>query len=77
VGIRLPFLRFEDKKSEANFRAIHGAATIRVVENVEQSSAPIGERKTVIIYAVDNGLGKLKLMAQFPSGAAQQLSIEP
>jgi hypothetical protein len=31
----------------------------------------------VRIYAVDNGAGKTRLMAIFPTGAAQQLAIEP
>jgi len=30
----------------------------------------------VVIYAVDNG-GKTQLMVRFPSGAAQQIAIEP
>jgi hypothetical protein len=32
---------------------------------------------TVRIYAEDNGAGKTRLMALFPTGAAQQLAIEP
>jgi hypothetical protein len=31
----------------------------------------------VLIYAVDAGAGKTKLMALFHTGAAQQLAIEP
>lgn len=38
-------------------------------------SAPAANK--VILYAVDNGAGKTQLMALFPSGAAQQVAIEP
>jgi hypothetical protein len=31
----------------------------------------------VVVYAEDNGAGKTRLMALFPTGAAQQLAIEP
>jgi hypothetical protein len=31
----------------------------------------------VILFAEDNGAGKTKLMAQFPTGAAVQIAIEP
>ena len=32
---------------------------------------------TAIVYVDDNGAGKLRLMVRFPSGAAQQIAIEP
>jgi len=38
-------------------------------------SAPSADK--VRIYAEDNGSGKTRLMAIFPSGAAQQIAIEP
>lgn len=38
-------------------------------------SAPAANK--VILFAQDNGAGKTQLMALFPSGAAQQVSIEP
>ena len=44
---------------------------------MEQSSSPNAIAGTVRIWVEDNGAGKLRLMAQFPSGAAQQISIEP
>jgi hypothetical protein len=31
----------------------------------------------VRIYAEDNGSGKTRLMAKFPTGAAVQIAIEP
>ncbi len=38
-------------------------------------SAPAANK--VILYAQDNGSGKTQLMALFPTGAAQQVAIEP
>jgi len=47
------------------------------LEMTELSSAPTGLSNHVRIYAEDNGAGKTRLMAQFGTGAAQQLAIEP
>jgi hypothetical protein len=44
---------------------------------IEQSSAPTGVTNVVRIWAEDNGSGKTRLMAQFPTGSAVQLAIEP
>jgi hypothetical protein len=76
MGIRVPFRNIQDKKVRDNFEAIHVAPTLRVHENT-QVAVPGGEKGTVVLYAVDNGAGKLKLMAQHPTGAPVQLSIEP
>lgn len=47
-------------------------------ELLEMSSAPAaGATNSVRVYAEDNGSGKTRLMARFPTGAAQQLAIEP
>lgn len=43
----------------------------------EQTAPAAGATNTVRIYAQDNGAGKTQLMAIFPTGAAQQLAIEP
>lgn len=43
----------------------------------ERSVAPTAKANKVIIYAIDNGSGKTKLMAQFPTGAPVQLAIQP
>ena len=51
-----------------------GGGAIRLNE-MAAPSAPAANK--VVIYAVDNGAGKTQLMALFPSGAAQQLAIEP
>ena len=49
-----------------------------IIKLVEQGSAPSAPGSNyVYIYAVDNGSGKTKLMAQFASGAAQQIAIQP
>jgi hypothetical protein len=44
---------------------------------IEQASGPTGIANSVRLYAIDNGAGKTKLMAQFGSGAAVQIAIEP
>jgi hypothetical protein len=43
---------------------------------IEQATAPAGIANTAIIYAVDDGAGKTRWMVQFPTGSAQQLSVE-
>lgn len=46
-------------------------------ELVEMTAPGAGAANTVRLYAEDNGSGKTRLMAIFPSGAAQQIAIEP
>lgn len=44
----------------------------------EQSPVPAAPAANqVVIYSDDNGAGKTRLMARFPTGAAQQIAIEP
>ena len=43
----------------------------------EMTAPAAGATNTVRIYAEDNGAGKTRLMAIFPTGAAQQIAIEP
>jgi hypothetical protein len=43
---------------------------------LEQTAPSAPAANQVVIYAVDNG-GKTELMALFPTGAAQQIAIEP
>jgi hypothetical protein len=43
---------------------------------IEQATAPAGIANTALIYAIDSGAGKTKLMVQFPTGSPIQLSIE-
>lgn len=54
--------------------ALTSSGGLRLAE-VTAPAAPAAN--TVIIYAQDNGGGKTQLMARFPTGAAQQLAIEP
>ena len=42
---------------------------------ISEPSAPAANK--VLIFAMDNGSSKTKLMAKFSSGAAQQLAIQP
>jgi len=43
----------------------------------EMTAPAAGASNTVRLYAEDNGSGKTRLMALFPTGAAQQVAIEP
>ena len=47
------------------------------LELIEQTAPSAPGSNCVRIYAVDNGSGKTRLMALFPTGAAQQIAIEP
>jgi len=44
---------------------------------LEQTAPSAPSANQVHIYAEDNGAGKTRLMALFPTGAAQQIAIEP
>lgn len=44
---------------------------------LEIGTTPTAQTDRVILYAKDNGSGKTQLMALFPTGAAQQVAIEP
>ncbi len=44
---------------------------------ISESSAPSGAPDTVIIFAEDDGTGKTRLMARFPTGVPVQIAIEP
>ena len=54
--------------------AISGAS-LAIPEKVSAASTPTADG--VVLYAVDNGSGKTQLMAQFKTGSAQQVAIEP
>jgi hypothetical protein len=43
----------------------------------EMASPPAAVANAVVFFAQDNGAGKTQLMAQFPTGAPQQVLIEP
>lgn len=44
---------------------------------LEQTAPSAPSANQVVIFAEDNGAGKTRLMAQFNTGAAQQIAIEP
>jgi len=47
------------------------------LEMLEQTAPSAPSADAVRIYAEDNGSGKTRLMAIFPTGVAQQIAIEP
>ena len=47
------------------------------IETGERTAPAAPAANRVRIYCVDNGAGKTQLMAIFPTGAAQQIAIEP
>jgi hypothetical protein len=47
------------------------------IEGTEQSEPSAPSANGYRIFAKDNGAGKTQLMVRFPSGASQQISIEP
>jgi hypothetical protein len=54
-----------------------GGTVGATIELFEQTAPVAGAADTVRIYAEDDGAGKTRLMALFPTGAAQQIAIEP
>lgn len=66
-------------RTAAGIMAIRGSSTSAgcSLEFIEQTAPTAGASNTVRIYAEDNGSGKTRLMALFPTGAAQQIAIEP
>lgn len=63
---------------EAGVLGIRNASTGgATIEMMEQTAPGSGAANTARIYAEDNGAGKTRLMVIFPSGAAQQIAIEP
>ncbi len=58
----------------ASGRSIGFSDAIEMREMTAPGAPPANR---VTIYAVDNGAGKTRLMALFPSGVAQQIAIEP
>lgn len=52
--------------------------TLSDTVTMSETTAPAAPAaNNVVIYAEDNGAGKTRLMARFPTGAAQQIAIEP
>jgi hypothetical protein len=74
--IRLPFKNVQDPQARGNFEALERQDTYQLGE-YPVGKAPNPPLSGAILYTVDNGAGKTRLMVLFPTGAAQQLSIEP
>lgn len=55
----------------------NGQVGLGGVALAERGSAPAAIANTGVLYTVDNGSGKTRLMVRFGTGAAQQLAIEP
>ena len=64
-------------RSAAGILGILGNATGAAMELTEMTAPSAPAANKVRIYSEDNGSGKTRLMALFPSGAAQQIAIEP
>jgi hypothetical protein len=55
----------------------NGSSGGGALELSEMTAPAAPATNNVRIYAEDNGSGKTRLMALFPTGAAQQIAIEP
>lgn len=64
-------------RAAAGVMALRGASVGGALEMLEMTAPAAGAANTVRLYAEDNGSGKTRLMAIFPTGAAQQVAIEP
>jgi hypothetical protein len=65
-------------RAAANIIGLTNASTGGGAMQFTEMTAPsAGATNTVRLYAEDNGSGKTRLMAIFPTGAAQQVAIEP
>jgi hypothetical protein len=64
-------------RSAASVIGILGASAGASLEITEMTAPSAPASNKARIYAEDNGSGKTRLMALFPTGAAQQIAIEP
>lgn len=82
-GARLGFLTSSNalhallSTQNAGVLRLSGVTTGVAFELAEQTAPAAPSTDNVRIYAEDNGSGKTRLMALFPTGAAQQIAIEP
>lgn len=63
--------------AESSVLKVFGKASVTEYVELTEMSAPSGSANTVRLFTEDNGSGKTRLMAQFGSGAAVQIAIEP
>jgi hypothetical protein len=61
----------------ASVMALSGASAGATFEMTEMTAPSAPAANKARIYAEDNGSGKTRLMVLFPTGAAQQIAIEP
>lgn len=62
----------------ANVMSVRGASAGGAALNLKEMTAPAAPAAdTGTLYFEDNGSGKTRLMVRFPTGAAQQIAIEP
>lgn len=65
-------------RAAANILGIRNGSTGGAAIDMQEMTAPSAPSANgVRLYAEDNGSGKTRLMALFPTGAAQQIAIEP
>jgi len=64
-------------RAASNILGISGASAGASIEVTEMTAPAAPAANKARIYIEDNGSGKTRLMIQFPSGAAQQIAIEP
>jgi hypothetical protein len=64
-------------RSAAGILGLLGNATGAALEVLEMTAPSAPAANKARIFAQDNGVGKTQLMVIFPSGAAQQIAIEP
>jgi hypothetical protein len=65
---------------DAETRTVHAPGSVFIGGNLafpELATPPTAIAGLALVFAEDNGSGKTRLMVQFPTGSAQQLSIEP
>jgi hypothetical protein len=65
---------------DAEVRTVHAPGSVFIGGNLafpELATPPTAIAGMALVFAEDNGSGKTRLMVQFPTGSAQQLSIEP
>lgn len=63
------------RSSGTDYIQLHPSGIIQMAERSDPGAAP--PSNGVYIFTRDNGAGKTELCAQFPTGAIQQIAIEP
>lgn len=83
VHYMTPECTFKAGAIDAESLTLNGPLTVdqlsvpELITLTEYAGPGAAAANQVYIYAQDNGSGKTRIMARFPSGAAQQIAIEP